>query len=271
MSVIAIERPAVEPPARLPVDYLSLSSLRQLMMCPEKWRRRYIEGEREPKSGKMLLGSAAGSALAQHFGWQIERGEGLSTEAVLDEFAADWEGRIGGEEVDWGKDTPGELKDSAIKALRDYHTRIAPGIVPISVEREFQLSWPGVEWVVVGYIDLEDAAGNVRDYKMTGKRLTQATADADMQPTMYCTARRAEGNPAPEFAFDAMVRAAKPYAEVVTTRRSDAQLDALTDRIFGLAREIEWRWREDCWSGASPNTWFCGSCRYAGCPLRLAG
>jgi PD-(D/E)XK nuclease superfamily len=264
MSVITID-----PPARLPVDYLSLSSLRLFMQCPERWRRRYIEHEPEPPSGKMILGGAAGAALAQHYGLQIESGEGLSTEAVLDEFSCEWDDRIGREEVDWGSDTPGALKDGGAGALAIYHRLIAPSIVPVCVEREFQLSWPGVEWRLTGYIDLEDSENLVRDYKAIAKRMSQKDADADLQPPIYLAARRAEGNPAAGFRFDTMIRTAQPKVEVIETERSEAQLDLLTDRIFGLAREIEWRCETGNWGGAAPNTWFCSTCGYADCALRL--
>jgi hypothetical protein len=269
MSVLTVDRIAVDPPARLPVDYLSLSSLKQFQMCPEKWRRRYIEKEPEPPSGKMVLGSAAGAALAQHFGRQIESGEGLSTSDVLDEFASEWEDRIGREDVDFEKETAGGLKDSGAGALTIYHGQFAPAIVPVAVEREFQLSWPGVEWIVTGFLDLEDDAGLVRDYKMTSKRISQSAADGDLQPTMYLAARRAEGNPATGFRFDTMVRTKQPTAEVVETERTDRQLDFLSNRIFALAREIEWRCETGNWMGASPGTWFCSTCRYHDCPWRL--
>lgn len=264
-------RLTVDPPATLPVDYLSLSSLKAFMKCPEAWRRRYIDKELEPPSGKMVLGGAAGASLAQHYGRIIESGEGLSTEDLLDEFSSEWDDRTGREEVEWGKDTAGELKDSAAGALAAYHTQIAPAIVPVSVEREFELSWPGVEWVLTGFIDLEDADNLVRDYKMTSKRMSQKDADADLQPDVYLAARRAELNPASGFRFDTMVRNKTPVAEEIATERSERRLDLLTDRIFGLAREIEYRCESGNWGGAAPNTWFCGSCRYAGCALRLGG
>lgn len=263
MSVLTID-----PPAVLPVDYLSLSSLRLFMQCPERWRRRYLDKELEPPSGKMILGGAAGAALAQNFGHQLESGEALCTEAVLDEFASEWEDRCGREEVDWRQDLPGELKDSGVGALSIYHRLIAPTIAPVSVEREFELSWPGVQWKLTGFIDLEDSDGLVRDYKMSARRMTQPDADADLQPTIYMAARRAEGDPAAGFRFDTMIRTKQPKAEVVETERSELQLDLLTDRIFGLAREIEYRCESGNWGGAAPNTWFCSTCRYD-CPLRL--
>lgn len=259
----------VEPPEVLPVEYLSLSSLKMFMSCPIKWKRRYIDKEPEPPSGKMVLGSAAGAALTQHFGLMIETGEGLATEDVLDEFSSQWDGRLDREEVDFGQEVPGQMKDSGVGALRIYHRHVAPEIVPADTEREFRLSWPGVQWCLTGYIDLEDSDNRVRDYKMTAKRLSQRDADSDLQTDIYLAARRAEGNPASGFAFDTMVRTKQPTAQAVYTMRTDRQLDQLTDRIFTLAREIRWRAETDTWSGAAPSTWFCSTCRYHDCPLRL--
>lgn len=259
----------VEPPATLPVDYLSLTSLKLLMQCPEKWRRRYIDHDPEPAAGKLILGKASHAALGQHYSVKLESGEGLCAEALLDEFSTDWDSRVDGEEVDWGTDTAGELKDSGAGALAVHHRLVAPAIEPVAVERGFELSWPGVDWRLTGFIDLEDHNELVRDWKAIARRMNQKDADADLQPTVLMAARRAEGNPAAGFAFDTMVRNKTPIAEVLDTDRSDLQLDSLTDRIFGLAREIEWRCESGVWSGASPNTWFCSTCRYHDCPLRL--
>ena len=178
---------------------------------------------------------------------------------------------IAREDVDYGKDTPGQLKDSGAGALRIYRTQFAPAIVPICVERGFVLEWAGVYWKLTGYVDLEDAEGLVRDYKMIDRRMSQGAADADLQADVYLAARRAEGNPAAGFRFDTMIRTSQPKAEVVVTERSEHQLDRLTDRIFALAREIEWRTTNDQWMGAAPMTWFCGTCRYADCAWRLGG
>ncbi len=66
-----------------------------------------------------------------------------------------------------------------------------------------------------------------------------------------------------------MVRTKQPTAELVKTSRTDRQLDFLTDRVFALAREIEWRCETDNWMGAAPGTWFCGTCRYTDCAWRI--
>lgn len=269
MSVLEIARARVDPPPVLPVDYLSWSSLRLFMACPESWRRRYILKQTEPSSGKMVLGASAGAALAQHYGTQLETGEGLGREQLLDQFSDEWDERTSREEIDYERETPAALKDSGARALAIYHAAIAPAVTPVAVEREFELTWPGVQWALTGYFDLEDSDGDIRDYKVTTKRITPAAADGDLQATIYLAARRAEGNPAGRLWFDTLLRQAQPKAETVETARSDLQLDLLTDRIFAIAAEINWRCQTDIWSGSAPGTWFCSTCRYDDCPLRL--
>src|SRR5436305_4733270 len=165
MTALAIDRVRVEPPSILPVDYLSLTSIKLFMQCPEKWRRRYLEHDPEPPAGKLILGKSSHAALGQHFGRELEEGQGMGSEELLEEFSSDWDSRLSEGEIDWGNDSAGELKDSGAGALRIYHAAIAPEISPVAVEREFELHWPGVEWRLTGFIDLEDSNLLVRDWK----------------------------------------------------------------------------------------------------------
>ena len=148
-----------------------------------------------------------------------------------------------------------------MQALEIYHQRIVPQVVPVSVERQFTLNWTGLDWDVIGYMDFEDSSGAVRDMKMRGRRLSQKDADADPQPTLYLAARRAEADPAPGFAFDVMTRGSRPSAEVISTERTDRQLDQMFAWIFAIARDMEYRTTTGNWIGASPGTWFCSTCR----------
>jgi hypothetical protein len=269
---ITVDRLTVDPPDSLPVEYLSVSSLNLFIRCPMAWKRRYVDKLLQPPSGKMVLGSAAGAALAQHYGAQIETGVGLSTEALLDEFSGGWDGRCGREEVIWGADTAGALKDSGAAALALYHATIAPGVIPSTVEREFQMTWPDAPFALTGFIDLETVDGAVVDFKLGASRLSADKAAAELQPTVYLAARRAEGNPATMFQYHAMARTRKPTAEIVAAPRSERQLDLLTQRVFSIARAMQWRWLHDCWAGAGPDVaWMCRSCSAPGCDWRLLG
>lgn len=270
MSATLLTPRTIEPPSSLPVDYLSVSSLNLFTRCPMAWKLRYIDKVSEPPSGKMTRGGAAGAALAQHYGTQIETGAGLSLADLLDEYCAEFDGRCDREDVVWGTDSAGALKDSGAAALALYHQTIAPTIIPSTVEREFALAWENAPFTLTGYLDLETVDGAVVDFKLGGQRMTGDKAAAELQPTVYLAARRAEGNPATGFEYHAMAATKKPTAEVVPAPRTERQLDVLTHRVFSIARAMQWRWVNDCWAGASPDAaWLCGSCSASDCDWRL--
>jgi hypothetical protein len=160
--------------------------------------------------------------------------------------------------------------DSGAAALAIYHSQIAPGVVPVSIEREIEMTWEGACFHLTGYLDLETADGAVCDFKMTGQRWSADKARAELQPTVYLAARRAEGNPATGFEYHTCVRTKKPTAEIVPAERSERQLDLLTNRVFSIARAMEWRWTHECWSGVpSDLAWLCRSCSAQSCSWRL--
>jgi RecB family exonuclease len=260
----------LEIPRTLPVGNLSVSSITTFVRCPERWRRRYIEREYEPTSGAMLLGSAVGAAEGHAYQLQVGEEPRPSTEDVLELYADEFDLRADREEVDWAGAKAGEVKDVGVQAVKAYETAIVPSVTPVAVEREFQIDFDGVEWGMTGYLDLEDDTGGVCDLKVRKSKLSLADAAVDIQPTTYLLARRAEGNPARGFDFHTMVKTKTPYAEVVTTSRSDRQLDALVARVYRIAAEIQWRLETDNWAGAPPGGWWCSQrmCGYwASCAM----
>lgn len=261
---------ALEIPTRLPVGALSVSSLNLFERCPEKWRRRYVDREYEPPSGAMILGSAVGAAEAHADQLLIDGEDRPSADDVVDLFADEWEDRLGRDEIEWDDKDPGEIKDTGVQAVRAYEDLIVPTYTPVSVEREFYVQPDGVEWGFMGYLDLETDAGVVVDRKVRKSKMSNEEAEKDPQVTGYLLARRAEGDPAVAFDFHAMVKTKTPYAEIVSTTRTDAQLDAFVDRLYRVASEIHWRLENDTWSGAAPGSWWCSarSCGFwLSCPL----
>lgn len=247
----------LEIPSRLPVENLSVSAVNTYLRCPERWRRRYVDREYEPPSGAMILGSAIGAAEGHADQVVIDGEPRPTTEDVLDLYAAEFDERADREEIQWGSETAGETKDVGVLAVKAYERFVVPDLKPISVEREFRLEFDGVDWGFRGFLDLEEEDGSVVDRKVRKSKLGQGDADGDLQPTSYLLARRSEGNPASEFRFHTMVKTKQPYAEVVPTGRTDAQLDAFIDRVYQIAAEIHWRLETDNWAGAAPGAWWC--------------
>lgn len=238
----------------LPVDHLSVSSIRTLRMCPERWRRRYIQRDYEPPNGRMMLGKVFGAAEAQSDHVWIESGDPLETDQVLDAYADEFD-LAASEDVDWQGEKPAVMKDSGAAALRAYHPTVSELPTPVEAEREIRMDVEGVNFLA--YLDVEREDGAVEDRKLTARKLSQENADADPQPDAYLAARRAEGEPAERFVFDTAVRVKQPYALRIETHRTDEKLDSFLGQILGAAEEIEWRTETDNWSYAPPGSYWC--------------
>jgi hypothetical protein len=257
----------------LPITALSVSGVRTLRQCPERWRRRYIEKDYEPPTGKMTLGKLVGAAETQSDHVWIDSGEPLGTDQVLDAYRDEWRSTDAGE-VNWQGDAPSTLEDSGRSALRAYHRDVVSTMAaPVDAEREARLEVEHPDGSLVefvAYVDVETEDGLVIDRKVTTKKWSQDQADADSQVDGYLAARRAEDNPASGFEFHPMVRTKAPYAqEPLETDRSDEQLDHFLLDLLGAADEIAWRMETDNWSFAPDGAWWCGekSCGYwSSCP-----
>lgn len=268
-----------DPPARLPVRALSVHSLRLLRKSPEKWRRWYIEGEREPTGGAQLVGSAVHQAeLHQGLGRKILEGKLPPTADVVDAYTDEFKLARERSEIDWAGERPGRLKDQGVAVLSAYHDTVAPRLRPVAVERGFWVDVPGVEWGFRGYIDLEELH-DVSDLKVRGPTVGHVTRDdaaGDLQATGELFAKRVEGNPARRFRFHSLLRGrAVPRPGDLTftdTTRTRAELDAFLDTLYRAAAEIHWRVEYDVWEGAPEGAWWCserycgfwGSCRFGG-------
>lgn len=255
----------------LPVDHLSVSSMRTLTECPEKWRRRYVNREYEPPNGKMIRGSTFGAAEAQSDHTHIETGEPLSTDDVLDAYADEWS-VVDESEVDWGADKPIDIRESGEATLRVYHETLLPTMpAPVEAEREmrFEVAGPESAVTVLAYPDIETEDNRVRDRKVSGAQWSQEKVDTDWQATTYLAGRRAEGNPADGFDFEIAKPNKAPKTMRLSTERTEEALDEFLSRVLGVAEEIEWRMETDNWAYAPPGAWYCTekSCGYwSSCP-----
>ncbi len=264
-------------PRRLPLrangtrlKTLSISSLALFWRCPERWRRRYLEHEREPASGAMIVGKAVGAAITQHYAAKIAGGS-LSASDADDICGAEFDESAVRPETDFGEDDPAELRVHGRDALRAYLSEIAPQVRPLSVERKVELRFGGAEWAFVGYLDVEDEAGNVVDVKVGKKHVTAAAAKRSPQATSYLLARAMEGHPAKRFEFHSVRRGAVrgEQCQVVLAERSDLQLRALEERIALTARLIVRCAEGGEWGMSSPDGWWCSQrmCAFwASCP-----
>lgn len=264
-AIEGVEGEGLLVPRRLPLrsngtrlETLSISSLALFWRCPERWRRRYLQREREPQSGAMIVGKAVGAAITQHYAAQIA-GQSLSASDADDICGAEFDESALRPQTDFGEDDPGELRGHGREALRSYLAEIAPGVRPVSVERKVELRFGGAEWAFTGYLDVEDETGTVIDVKVGKKHVTAPAAKRSPQATSYLLARAMEGRPAGRFEFHSVRRGAVrgEHCQVVPAQRSDGQLLALERRIAQTARLIARCAETGEWALSSPDGWWC--------------
>jgi hypothetical protein len=266
--------PRLLAPIRLPqrldgqrLDHLSASSLARFWRCAESFRQRYLAGMRGPDSAELRRGWVVDSAITAHYKALLDTGETLSQRDIEDIYAAAWQRKIDDAtvEIDWGDDSPADVKDSSLIALRAYLAELAPTVRPSSVQREFAFKLaPDLEWTLTGRLDLEDAAGDVIDIKVKKRHVAQADADSDPQPSLYLLERALAGRPARRFLYHSVNPGAKQAkTKIVQTARTRAQLQVFVARVLATARAIDGLSRQfgpdGPWPLADPTHWCCSA------------
>jgi hypothetical protein len=275
-------------PIRLParhdgaaLEHLSSTSLSCFWQCPEAFRRRYLLGERSPVSAEMLRGRVVDATVSAYYRAVLDSGQpptASDNDAHLDDA---WRHELDEprEEIDWGDWQAGALKDSAARALRVYLAQLAPTVVPVAVQRRFELRLDtALAWSVVGYIDVEDAAGDVIDLKVKRSHVTQHAADRHPQASLYLLERALAGARGRRFVFHSVCPTAREPVRAIATARTRAQLQAHLGRIASTARAIDALagrlGRDTPWPLADPASWKCSPrwcSHFAGCQGGLAG
>lgn len=244
--------------------HLSASQLTMLARCPEQYRRRYLLGLKERPGAALMWGAADHYAHEQNFRQKIASHTDLPVGDVKEAFAEGFDQAVGrAGEIDWGNDTPGDMKDRGVVLAAHYHETVSPTVQPTAVEHSFQLRIPGVPVPVIGYLDvLED--GRAIERKTVKAKAVTVKPRWRVQGMLYQLVERtpvhwhvstktklpAVYTPAtePGLALDAVAVANETTVRMVQTRV--AQLLSLLDR-FGP---------DNPWPDALTDDWACAYC-----------
>src|SRR6476659_6019930 len=152
---------------------LSPSSIATACQCPEKFRRRYVHGERERWGGAALIGLAVHRAVEEMFAHKLEHQELPSVEAVQDVAAQAFDDKTVEAEkdgIDWHDVKPGPAKDQSVQLTVAYHATAAPTVEPVAVEEWVGTLIPGLP-ELTGRVDVR-AADGILDVKTSGRKMT---------------------------------------------------------------------------------------------------
>lgn len=245
------------------VKHLSASSLALFSECPEKYRRRYLEGVKTPPNGYLLWGRADHAAIQRDLEHRMDYGKGLSTDDVLDVFNDEWRRALAdNEDVVWDEgETAGSILDRGVKLVAVYHREVCPTIKPVAVEKKYEIRIPGSPVPILGFVDIETAS-QVIDRKTSGKRVNTPLPQWWVQRSVYSLFT---GKPVQ---WHVSVKTKEPYVLTGPELLSPVTNPVVTRAwAASIVQQISHCYEvfgpEDAWPGSGlTHPWACNGCGY---------
>jgi hypothetical protein len=225
-------------PAELP-QHLSSTQLSLFATCAEKFRRRYVLGERTPAGSALVLGGAVGATIEHYLTEKI----GEQQHAPIDEvFGQTLSDKVDAQEVVWGEDESyNKTQATGLALVQTWVRDVAPSINPVAVEHKVELRIPNLPVPVIGYVDVVER-GRTIENKTAGRKPNRGEPKPDwiIQGWIY---RAALGLP---HEWHCGIKTQKPYwitpaSEGGASLRVewDERLSSLAYRLVGnRARQI---------------------------------
>lgn len=238
---------------------LSASQLGSYLKCPAKYMWQYLERIPIAVSAFLVRGISYHAAAEHNYKFKIATGDDQPLEDLKMVAAADMDRMMSTENVDLEGADPGAILDGIVDMVEVFRRDIAPTVQPALVEERFDEVLDGVR--VVGYVDLVDADGVIRDNKTASKKLYRDEAEKDLQLTVYSALfRKRFGHDESGLMLDRVVDTAKgPVMQQVPTRRTDQDMRWLGGLLGNVVRGIQ--------SGVFPPNPYSKSCGQAICPF----
>lgn len=238
------------------ITHLSYSSVSAFQLCPKSWWWRYIARPEVKVAPALLFGTAIHSAVEYIIRCRADQ-EPIGT--VQGTFETAWDHALTDAEqahpagIDWGNETPAKLRQDGVTMLThpdavaffETFQPLRESNGKLAIEKQVELSVPGVPVPLVGYIDAIDSAGICHDFKSSGRAWSQQKAADETQATYYLAALNQAGFPLNRgllFRYLILVKPGKTgraQVQTLTTSRNVADLFRLFRTIAEVWRAIE--------------------------------
>lgn len=246
-----------------PLQALSYTQLSMLQQCGEKYRRRYLEKERLPPGPAMIRGTA--QHAAQLYDLQAKRVTGeladlgtitdLARQTVIDSFAGPV--ALSADDVAMGVDmVRSDTVDAAVRLTKLHHEAVAPDIQPERLEVKAEVLLPEIRRPLLGFIDVIEVNGTIRDTKNTAKSPNADAAEKSDQLVWYAMAyEAATGESSPLQQLDHLVDTKQPKYVPLSVSNGPAEFAVLRRRLQAAERSID----AEMFLPANPDSWWCSA------------
>lgn len=258
---------------------LHSSSLLTLYRCGERFRRKYIEGHKEPVGTPLIIGTATHSGIEIDLSQKIKKGFLMTKEMIQDvtrdTFIRHWQDSailLNEDERFIGiNKTRDRSQDMTIDMVTEYHYVLAPNINPKKVERNVVIEVKNYDYNLAGTIDVDEGE-SIRDTKTRKTNFGQIEVDRSEQYTFYALFKKVVDGIMPKLIWqDNIIKPTEKRGPVVKSYCSHRTVDdfKVAFRRFDQATKII---KAGAFMPASPTDWwcspeFCGFALAGDCPF----
>jgi len=223
--------------ATVELDHISPTQLSMFFNCGEKYRRRYIEGEKIAPGIALIKGKSVHVGAEANHRHKLVEHEDLPIADMADITAESFEAGLDGEWRAEDGDDPGKSKDGAVGMIKLWGTHIAPTYQPELVEQGVKVALPGTDTVIKGVLDVADEAGIVRDLKTGARSKSQNDADTLLQLTFYSVGYRVLTDKWPSgLRLDSVT---DKKCTTLETQRTEAQINAMFAKAWAMLQSVK--------------------------------
>jgi len=256
-------------------DYISPAQLSCFSACPERYRRRYMLGEKRPPGVAMIVGGSVHAAAEANGRQKIESHEDLSVDDITNRAAQAYDDKLDEdgvvlmpEEKSRKSRVLGAGKDRAVKMSALYRRKVSPKIQPVMVEEKLRIELNDGLPDLLGIADVITDDNIVIDYKVVGRAINQERVDANLQLTAYGLCYNILYGKQPKVALEVMV--SNGETQSLISERSEADYGKFIWRINLMVGMIDffvnkigtdnpwWPMDRSAWDSQSCSDRFCG-------------
>lgn len=249
------------------ISKVSTSAMDQFESCEVRWDYIYNKGIKMAPGFAMIQGSSFHFAEDVNFKQKIKKGKDLKLSVVNDALVEDFKERLrqrravianNGINVSEKEASlkPNEIQFQALKALKSFHTTVAPSVIPTGSEVSGEININGLEkparlkfvMDLVGK-PLEVVKGKFRtakkglaifDWKLIGKELDRFELDRSFQFPAYSGAFQSIYKNLPDqFALIATIKTAVPKIQMLWAKPSPKKIQWFMDRVARVIPQME--------------------------------
>jgi hypothetical protein len=247
------------------VKSFSYTQLAMLQKCGVQYEFRYVKGIKAPPGIALIRGRGVDEATRLNLSQKVKSRQEAPEDVVADAAAQAVDEGFAGElalteeEQTVGTDKlKGRTKDTAVGLALLHRAKVSPTFQPVAVQKKITLT-PNPKALsksLVGYLDVEDEAGAVRDTKSSKRTPGGDAAEKSDQLTMYALLTKAQKGTLPSAVIlDTLIETEAGNRSIDTKRsvRTDADLDRLVLRLQAAEKSIQ----AGLFLPTNPESWWC--------------